>query len=234
MKSHHTLQITNNAPKTLNEALVLLNSLTLDLANAKEDLMREKQRSCVELEKAREVTKVFLYRHSADINEAIANRTAVDVPIQHPRAVLHALEKDVAAFIKTLERTYEPHNPHAAATKLVVDALAKHVAGHTTGGHDWPAAATHALLYNVSTWPMGWCKESCIDFFTDIEDLRKKIEELNEWSKCEDNYIAYQAYEWDLGPIAFESGYDTAHVYPTIKERDALSAQRIANAKRDT
>ena len=87
--------------------------------------------------------------------------------------------------------TFEPSLPSI---------LTRHIDSHQTAGVDWPASATHAVVYRVSTWPMGWSRETSISFFDSESQLNDWIQKYNEWSRLEDNYVAYQAYVWDLGP----------------------------------
>lgn len=84
---------------------------------------------------------------------------------------------------------------------LNVQAAAQaYIDSHKTGGKVWPNDAEFAVCYYLSTWPMGWLRESSMEFFTCRADLDTWIADKCEWAKCEDNYVAYQVYEWDLGP----------------------------------
>ncbi len=67
-------------------------------------------------------------------------------------------------------------------------------------GVPWPDEATHAVRYNTSTWPLGWGNESRVEFFRSEEGWKQWKSRMAEWSKCEDNHVAYEAYMWDLGP----------------------------------
>ena len=80
--------------------------------------------------------------------------------------------------------------------------LTRHIESHSTLGQPWPNDATHAVVYRLSTWPVGWEKESTVTFFTSLDMFKAWLAEKQEWAKCEDNYVAYQGYEWDLGPKA--------------------------------
>lgn len=82
----------------------------------------------------------------------------------------------------------------------LVAAIERYRGAHMTGGQHWPADAQFAVVYNHSTWPCGWEKESLVKFFVNEADLHSWIADQRDWAKCEDNYVAYQVYEWDLGP----------------------------------
>lgn len=85
--------------------------------------------------------------------------------------------------------------------------LVKHLDLHQTNGVDWPADAEYCVVYRHSTWPVGWEKEldgtprRHVDFFRTQEDLDAWVHEKHHWMRLEDNYVAYQGYSWDFGPV---------------------------------
>lgn len=80
--------------------------------------------------------------------------------------------------------------------------LQKHIDSHQTAGHVWPDDAAFALRYRYHTWPCGWDREAHVQFFETRSQLDSKVQLLKEFAELEDNFVAYQAYEWDLGPKA--------------------------------
>ena len=66
----------------------------------------------------------------------------------------------------------------------------------------WPNDAVFAVSYDVSTWPCGWSKESCVCFFPDAAALAAWHASMCEWAQLEDNHFRYVVYEWDWGPVA--------------------------------
>ena len=85
-------------------------------------------------------------------------------------------------------------------TAVIMVALSKHLDRHMTDGNEWPADAEFAVVYSYSTWPMGWDTESHVRFFSNREELDIWVKVQHEWTRYEDNHVAYQAYQWDLGP----------------------------------
>lgn len=83
----------------------------------------------------------------------------------------------------------------------MLQAIQNHIDSHQTNGVDWPAWAFHAVVYAHSTWPCGWEKEPTIRFFADELTVQAWLWEKNDWATLEDNYFAYRAYDWDLGPV---------------------------------
>lgn len=82
----------------------------------------------------------------------------------------------------------------------IMAALKAHIESHHTNGTAWPDDAVFAVVSRCSTWPCGWSDTSHVDFFDSRETMDKWMETQIGWAKCEDNYIAWMVYEWDLGP----------------------------------
>jgi hypothetical protein len=98
--------------------------------------------------------------------------------------------------------------------------IQRHLDSHMTGGKDWPADAEFAVVYNHSTWPCGWGDESHVEFFTSEDDMQKWVARQHDWAKCEDNYVAYQVYEWDLGPQRrYDLAFCTGNLCMTYQEK---------------
>lgn len=88
--------------------------------------------------------------------------------------------------------------------------LNAHLDAHQVNREDWPANAEYCVLYRCSTWPIGWAVELSgrprrhVEFFQNKAALDAWIEKQREWSRLEDNYIAFQAYGWAWGPHVIE------------------------------
>lgn len=78
--------------------------------------------------------------------------------------------------------------------------VSAHIDSHKTNGREWPYDAEFCVVYATSTWPCGWDKEPYIKFFNNRGALDTWIAEQLDWATLEDNYVAFQAFEWDLGP----------------------------------
>lgn len=87
----------------------------------------------------------------------------------------------------------------------MVQAVNRHIDNHTTNGVDWPYDAEFCVVYDLSTWPCGWSKEPYICFFSDRQELDDWIAAKMDWATLEDNYVAFKAYEWDLGPTLLKN-----------------------------
>lgn len=87
-----------------------------------------------------------------------------------------------------------------AQTSTLLRSLRKHVDVHQTNQVSWPDDAAFCVVYNMSTWPCGWTNDLYIRFFVEQDGLDEWIKNMEDWSLCEDNYFAFQAHEWDLGP----------------------------------
>lgn len=110
------------------------------------------------------------------------------------------------------------------STNAVNTMIATHVEAHQTGGKDWPLDAEYAVKYNMSTWPCGWMKEASVEFFKSLDDLNAWIAHKHEWARCEDNYVAFTVYEWDLGPtLRTDLSHDQGNVGLTYEERQRPS-----------
>lgn len=111
-------------------------------------------------------------------------------------------------------------NIHPYSWDALATILRQHIDSHQTAGHDWPADAEFCVVYNTSTWPCGWGKESRVEFFPSKAKLETWFAEMREWSRLEDNYFAAQAYAWDFGPVLIEeltrNEWDLA---PTYQQR---------------
>lgn len=104
----------------------------------------------------------------------------------------------------------------------VNNAIVKHLEAHRTGGKDWPTDAVFAVKYNMSTWPLGWQKEAYVEFFPTLEALEAWKAAKHDWALCEDNYVAYTVYEWDLGPnVRADLSHDQGNVGSTYEEKQA-------------
>jgi hypothetical protein len=84
----------------------------------------------------------------------------------------------------------------------VATVVSDHIKSHQTCGVDWPDSAVYAVVYRTSTWPCGWDKENHITFFDTEDQLHAWRRRYDDWSSLEDNHVAFQAYTWDLGPVA--------------------------------
>lgn len=140
--------------------------------------------------------------------------------------------EDVQANFCGKVLTEEGRRDNESALSSIAASAQKYFESHLTCGHEWPNDSEYALVYNVSTWPMGWDKTSNIEFFADLGALRTKIAGLDDWQLCEDNYVAYQAYRWDLGPEKFEAGQDVSNLAPTQVERDLVAERNRAPIRR--
>jgi hypothetical protein len=100
------------------------------------------------------------------------------------------------------------------------NAAVKYLESHQTGGKNWPLDAEYAVKYNMSTWPLGWQKEANVEFFPTLEALEAWKAVKHDWALCEDNYVAYTVYEWDLSPnVRADLSHDQGNVGLTYKER---------------
>ena len=89
---------------------------------------------------------------------------------------------------------------------------------HQTGGKDWPVDAVYALVYRLSTWPVGEDREDTVAFFANAGELQAKVKELDAWAQLEDNFWRLvDLYMWDLGPVLVVQDRET-HLYgsPTL------------------
>ena len=86
------------------------------------------------------------------------------------------------------------------ALSPVMQMLQNHIAAHTTYGEEWPADAEFAVAWRTSTWPCGWSDIRHIDFFASKQELDAWMDKQRKWASYEDNYVAWEVYEWDLGP----------------------------------
>ena len=95
------------------------------------------------------------------------------------------------------DNTRHNQNVETAVALNLVD----HVKSHQTCGKDWPADARYALVYRLSTWPVGEDKEDTVAFFTDAKELQTKVKELDHWAQLENNaWRLVDLFMWDLGP----------------------------------
>ena len=101
---------------------------------------------------------------------------------------------------------------------MLNNVLAEHVAHHQTCGKDWPADARYALVYRLSTWPVGEDKEDTVAFFTDAKELQTKVKELDHWAQLENNaWRLVDLFMWDLGPERItQDFYLHAHEAPRL------------------
>lgn len=87
------------------------------------------------------------------------------------------------------------------------DLLVRHLDLHRTNGQDWPDSAEYCVVFRYSTWPVGWETElngvprRHVEFFDTREELDAWVKKQHEWMRLEDNYVAYQGYTWDWGPV---------------------------------
>lgn len=98
--------------------------------------------------------------------------------------------------------------------------LTQQLESHQTGGNIWPDDAVFSVVYNLSTWPVGWDRRSNVKFFTSRGDFDNWLNELHEWEKKENNHFAFQAYTWDLGPIQTLENQNTGNLTMTWSEWD--------------
>lgn len=142
--------------------------------------------------------------------------------LQNGTAGIQILSKAVMLFLKAQENKDEPcecdcesHQfapTQDAAIKEIARRLKVHADAHQTCGRDWPGDAEFCVVYRTSTWPIGWDKESSVAFFRSSDDLNKWIQSKFVWTECEDNYFAFQAYQWDLGPNIMRGNSINAHM----------------------
>ena len=104
---------------------------------------------------------------------------------------------------------------------VLTSQLAAHIDSHQTAGHAWPCNSSHAIVYKYSTWPCGWEKETTISFFTSEKGVEEWVHHQTEWARCEDNYVAFQVYFWDLGP----SKCDGVTYSRNVEQLDAVAAR---------
>ena len=112
------------------------------------------------------------------------------------------------------DNTRHNQNVETAVALNLVD----HVKSHQTYGKDWPADAVYALVYRLSTWPVGEDKDDTVAFFANAGELQTKVRELDEWAQLEDNnWRLVDLYMWDLGPVLIVQDRET-HLYgsPTL------------------
>lgn len=92
-------------------------------------------------------------------------------------------------------------------------AAQRYIESHQTGGMRWPDAAEYAVKYNIRD-NQGWMQNSQAEFFLNRADLDQWIEDQK------DRHIAYQAYEWDLGPNPLPGvNRNVDRLTPTLAER---------------
>ena len=103
----------------------------------------------------------------------------------------------------------------------ITNAITKTVSDSYTAGHEWPSAATHALLSNKGNDNV-WGAESEMEFFLSHEDLLDRLEELLMYQMTwgTKRSIAYQIYEWNFGPILKQSR-NAPYLFPTKAEKES-------------
>lgn len=108
--------------------------------------------------------------------------------------------------------------------------LASHLDSHQTRATDWPADAEFCAVYNSSTWPCGWGKNSYVEFFKNRAELDEFLARRRKWALCEDNYAAHQVYRWDLGPVLMpEFDSNEGHLPWTYAEEERYLKMRVLN-----
>lgn len=86
----------------------------------------------------------------------------------------------------------------------LVDVITESVKGSETNGQAWPQDAAFALELRYCAWPVGWSAERHVDFFKTREELDNAVAALQWYAELEDNYVAYQGYYWDWGPVPLD------------------------------
>lgn len=134
-------------------------------------------------------------------------------PLRSPKTGSQALGLDVQPYLSNDGKRAiigcgrairEPLTWYSKMHQTIFDLLDKHIASHTTAAVAWPDDAEFCVVYNTSTWPCGWGKEAHVEFFKSQQELNAWVGKMRKWSRLEDNYYAFQAYRWDLGPRAIQ------------------------------
>lgn len=104
------------------------------------------------------------------------------------------------------------------------------------GGLDWPTDAVFAAKHRMSAWPTGWCDNAVVSFFVSLGALETFLARKAIWAKGQDNLVAIQVYEWNLGPVErADLSVNVAEVGTTLTEKEqekVVKATIVARAHR--